>query len=207
MDDLVPLRPGEQVVVVAIRDRPRFPPVRRDLAAECLRGVGLTGTGDVVSSTLDRAQRRPRDILQADVMRADLPGSLGKQVFLKRYPDRVQKVVFSHVQYRGIFVQPSQTADTPPCIARPQACPIAGFERPLTVRVRGDDRCMLDEAWIDAASGAAVGQRNRVDHCGAKPVEAKALSKPVDRGRIQTRVDGAAHQRQTMWGNIASARR
>lgn len=104
VNHLVPPWSREQVVVVA-RYRPTAALLYRDRTAQRVSGMRLARAGNVVAVALDGTRCHGCEILRLHTASADAPFPVGKVLLLKDHADRVERIIFSHVEGRGVFVQ------------------------------------------------------------------------------------------------------
>ncbi len=166
-----------------------------DVGRQLVRGPGLADAGNVVEFAFDGHQRG-LDSRRIDLAPAAHPESARQLVLLENDLDGLEVELRGEVHDREILVVEGAVAVGRIVVAFDQIFELAHVGIDVPVEIHGDETGELQEARIDAAQGAWIGERHRRDHVLAEPHHRIAHRKIIGRRRAFTRVDRPAHQRE-----------
>ena len=192
-DLLAPLAAVEDAVVTNAWLLPVHMACAGDVGRERVGGLGLADAGDVVELALDRHQRG-LDGGRIDLAAAAHPDAARQLVLLEHDLDGLQVELGGEVHHREILVVEGAMAVGRIVVAFHEMLELAHVGVDVPVEVHADERGELQEARIDPAHRARIGEGHRRDDVLAEPHHRVAHRQIIGRGRADARVDRAAHQ-------------
>ena len=172
-------------------------PLRRDRRAQSVRCLGLTGRAHVVLRAFDREQRGRSDVGRVDALAA--PGELApRQVVVHEDAlQRLQVELRRDVHHRAVLVV--EVADPRRRLLVP--CGQCAAEVHVGCHVPSDvqrhERRQLGRTRIDPTAGTGVLRRHLRREEAFVQGQGTPLGHRIDPVRVDPRVDGAGHERET----------